>query len=94
MMDSADPQNGWEMKTVLTANYGPAPNDVYGKLYHFLVDLFKQFHGQLRNRSLSFQLHRQDAREIAAHLPGMKFARIDVCLSHSKTRFRVSSIHL
>lgn len=78
MMDSADPLGGWPLQAVLDTPAGPATNDLYGKLYHHLMHLFATFHAELAARPVSFQLHRADARHLAAHITDMKFARVEV----------------
>lgn len=39
MLDNADPLNGWSLNDVLEFPVGSATNDVYGKLYNYLLDL-------------------------------------------------------
>ncbi|RYP39103.1 hypothetical protein DL766_000559 [Monosporascus sp. MC13-8B] len=78
MMDDADPTSGWSMKSFLESGVGPAKNDVYGKLYHYLKHLFADFHGRLRSMPVTFDLLHVDARLLPGALVGQHFDRIDV----------------
>ncbi|KAI0185492.1 hypothetical protein EV127DRAFT_348191 [Xylaria flabelliformis] len=78
MMDSADPTDGWSMKTFLATKAGPAKNDVYGQLYHHLKRLFANFHRYLHSKPVSFELHHTDAQLLDKTLAGREFDRIEV----------------
>ncbi|KAI2768200.1 hypothetical protein F4815DRAFT_498186 [Daldinia loculata] len=76
MMDNADPTSGWSLKAFLEFNIGPTKNDTYGKLYHYLRQLFVEFHRRLRAFSVKFELLQADARSL--QLGEKRFDRIDV----------------
>ncbi|KAI3337490.1 hypothetical protein HD806DRAFT_543118 [Xylariaceae sp. AK1471] len=78
MMDNADPPAGWPVKSFLGFDIGPAKNDVYGKLYHYLKHLFADFHGRLRSLPVAFDLLHVDARFLPKSLAERRFDRIDV----------------
>ncbi|KAI1359481.1 hypothetical protein F5Y08DRAFT_349648 [Xylaria arbuscula] len=78
MMDSADPQDGWSMKTFLATKAGPAKRDTYGQLHHYLKRLFTEFHQSLRSKPISFELYHVDALFLGATLIGKNFDRIEV----------------
>ena len=80
MKDSADPFHGWNMAEVLRIPYGPAENDMYGKLFHFVKDLLSSFTRQVASRNIAFELFNTDAQELPKHLNNRKFARIEVRL--------------
>lgn len=42
------PLLGWSNKSFHEYSTGPAKNDVYGKLNHYLRDIFTQFHQRIR----------------------------------------------
>ena len=78
MMDSADPKDGWSMKTFMATKAGPAKQDANGQLHHYLKRLFMNFHQSLRSKPVSFQLHHVDAKILNKTLTGKKFDRIEV----------------
>ncbi|KAI0515446.1 hypothetical protein F5B22DRAFT_636473 [Xylaria bambusicola] len=78
MKDSADPIDGWSMKTVLETKAGPAKQDAYGQLYHYLRRLFVDFHQYLHSKPVAFELHHVDARGLDKTLAGREFDRIEV----------------
>ncbi|KAK5627367.1 hypothetical protein RRF57_003082 [Xylaria bambusicola] len=78
MMDSADPTDGWSMKTFLATKAGPAKQDAYGQLYHYLRRLFMDFHQYLRSKPVAFELHHVDARILDKTLAGREFDRIEI----------------
>lgn len=84
MLDNADPLTGWDMESIQAAYPRPATNDLYGKLYHYLLSLFVQFHRLLASRPVSVKLFQVDARSLPAHLESIKFDRVEVCLSFFK----------
>ncbi len=77
-MDSADPTSAWSMKSFLEFDIGPAKNDVYGKLYHYLKHLFANFHRRLRSSPVAFTLLHVDAQRLPMSLTEKGFDRIDV----------------
>ncbi|KAI1777963.1 hypothetical protein F4818DRAFT_456940 [Hypoxylon cercidicola] len=78
MVDNALPISGWSLKQILDVDIGPAKNDLYGKLYHYLRQLFADFHGRLRSLPAKFDFLHMDARVLPNHVGGMRFDRIDV----------------
>ncbi|KAI6080278.1 hypothetical protein F4821DRAFT_273945 [Hypoxylon rubiginosum] len=78
MMDNADPVSGWSLKLLLEFDAGPASNDVYGKLYHYLNSLFTGFHCPLRSGRIAFDIFHVDARLLPGSLANNHFDRIDV----------------
>jgi hypothetical protein len=82
MLDGADPRNGWDMKAVLHKAIGPATNDVYGRLHHYLMDLFVKFQKQVATRTIAFELYQLDAVHLHTYLQDYKFDRIEVGRHH------------
>ncbi|OCK75946.1 hypothetical protein K432DRAFT_419507 [Lepidopterella palustris CBS 459.81] len=78
MKDGADPFDGWSLAQVLETPSGPAKNDLYGKLFYYLRDLFTLFHRRLSSLDISFQLFQVDVRQLPRHVAGQRFARIEV----------------
>ncbi|KAI0005245.1 hypothetical protein F4779DRAFT_633541 [Xylariaceae sp. FL0662B] len=78
MLDNADPTSGWSVRSFLEFDAGPARNDVYGKLYHFLKHLFADFHCRLRSTQITFKILHVDARLLPKSLAEEHFDRIDV----------------
>ncbi|KAI1097627.1 hypothetical protein F4804DRAFT_159157 [Jackrogersella minutella] len=78
MMEDSDPTTEWPLKTVQEFDVGPAKNDTYGKLYHYLVRLFSDFHRRLRSLTVHFQVLHTDARVLPNHVSKRQFDRIDV----------------
>ncbi|KAI0111207.1 hypothetical protein GGR51DRAFT_569241 [Nemania sp. FL0031] len=78
MMDGADPTAGWSMRALAEFDAGPATNDVYGKLYFYLKDLFASFHRRIRYSPIIFELLHVDARVLPTSLAGRRFDRVDV----------------
>lgn len=56
-----------------------AKEDLYGKLYIYLHNVFQQFLDRLSKTEIVFELLNLDAIELHRALQGNKFARIDVC---------------
>ncbi|KAK5122415.1 hypothetical protein LTR85_003999 [Meristemomyces frigidus] len=77
MKDSADPLDGWALEDVLRVDTGPATNDVYGKLFYYLKELFSSFHGRLSALKVSFELSNHAAEELHNNLKTGAFARIE-----------------
>ncbi|KAI8961484.1 hypothetical protein F5Y11DRAFT_326332 [Daldinia sp. FL1419] len=77
MMDSSDPTSGWSLESFLKLDIGPARHDIYGKLHHYLRQLFASFHYRLRSLPVVFEFLRVDARSLHKHTE-TKFDRIDV----------------
>ncbi|KAI0146914.1 hypothetical protein GGR57DRAFT_494186 [Xylariaceae sp. FL1272] len=78
MMDSADPLDGWSIKTVLATKAGPAKNDAYGQLYYYLKRVFTRFHSRLRSNAISCELYHVNAQTLDKTLAGRHFDRIEV----------------
>ncbi|KAI0108740.1 hypothetical protein F4776DRAFT_643594 [Hypoxylon sp. NC0597] len=77
LIEDADPTSEWPMKPIANFDIGPARNDVYGKLYHYLRQLFVDFLRQLRSLPVKFEFLRLDARILRDQLSGKHFDRID-----------------
>ncbi|OTA53809.1 hypothetical protein K449DRAFT_339298 [Hypoxylon sp. EC38] len=87
-----DPTLEWPMKPAADFNIGPAKNDTYGKLYHYLQQLFVDFHARLRSLPVRFENIHCGLQDLADHLDGRHFDRIDarnladsICLGVNKT---------
>ncbi|KAI2631779.1 hypothetical protein GGS21DRAFT_491683 [Xylaria nigripes] len=79
MLCNTDPRSGWSMKSFLDLNIGPAKNDVFGKLHHYLKHLFGCFHRQLRSEvPIEFELLHLNAFDLPQSLHPKRFDRIDV----------------
>ncbi|KAF2967727.1 hypothetical protein GQX73_g5860 [Xylaria multiplex] len=78
MMDSADPSDGWSIKTFLATKAGPAKKDMYGQLHHYLKRLFTKFHCYLHSKPVSFELQHVYAQVLEETLAGKKFDRIEI----------------
>ncbi|RWA06465.1 hypothetical protein EKO27_g8646 [Xylaria grammica] len=78
MMDSADPTDGWSIKTFLATKAGPAKKDTYGQLHHYLKRLFLSFHHYLHSKPVFFELHHVNAEVLDTTLIGREFDRIEV----------------
>ncbi|KAI0838466.1 hypothetical protein F5Y06DRAFT_303779 [Hypoxylon sp. FL0890] len=77
LVEDADPTLEWPMKATLEFNIGPAKNDVYGKLYYYLRQLFVDFHRELRSRPIKFEHLQTDVRSLPNHVSEKRFDRID-----------------
>ncbi|KAI3324399.1 hypothetical protein HD806DRAFT_522187 [Xylariaceae sp. AK1471] len=75
--DKADPLSGWRIDEV---NQTPshAAEDLYGRLFIYLREVFDKFLRRLVTGNLHFELHNVDARELSKHLDAKKYARIEV----------------
>lgn len=78
MMDSADPLSGWSYTEVLSASVGPAPNDIYGKLYHHVKSLLARFYRRVVDTGVEFHLSNVDAVDLSTHTSHLSFARIEL----------------
>ncbi|KAI1807483.1 hypothetical protein F4811DRAFT_574433 [Daldinia bambusicola] len=78
MMDDSDPTCGWLLNSFLGLKVGPAKNDIYGKLYFYLRQLFMDFHHRLRTLPVNFNLLQVDAKLLHSHLDEKRFDRIDM----------------
>ncbi|KIW22047.1 hypothetical protein, variant [Cladophialophora immunda] len=92
MMDSADPFDGWDLRSVLQRSYGSATNDMYGKLFNHLRDLLSSFARQAASRKMAFELFNADVNDLPRQLGSRQFARIGVmvermCCRHSADQF-------
>lgn len=77
-MDSADPFDGWNAGVALQSSYGPATNDIYGKLFNHLKDLLSSFIRQAASRRIAFELFNVDVNDLPRQLGSRQFARIEV----------------
>lgn len=87
MMDSADPFDGWDLGYVLQSSYGPAVNDMYGKLFNHLKDLLSSFIRQTASRRIAFELFNMDVNDLPRQLSGRQFARIEVMVGRMFWRY-------
>ncbi|KAI5866987.1 hypothetical protein GGS23DRAFT_299667 [Durotheca rogersii] len=78
MKDDADPISGWDIAEVMKVRYGPATNDIYGKICSFIRDVLLRFHQRLKNLDLSFELFNVDARDLSNYTGSRLFDRIEV----------------
>lgn len=78
LRDNADPTDGWPIIEVQNVSTGAATNDMYGKLYLYLKELFIRFHKRLSTLNVSFQLHNVDAGNLEETLGANGFDRIEV----------------
>ncbi|KAI1287182.1 hypothetical protein F5Y03DRAFT_405643 [Xylaria venustula] len=78
MRDSADPLDGWSIKTILATKAGPAKKDAYGQLYYYLKRVFTNFHSRLRSNAVSLELYHVNAQTLDKTLTGRHFDRIEV----------------
>lgn len=85
MKDSADPLDGWAFADVSGSSYGPATNDIYGKLYSYLRKLFTEFCRRLVSLSVDLRLFNTDARQLKDYLEEGTFARVEVGICSCKT---------
>lgn len=67
------------MKKVLSSNpYDVPQNDLYGRLYFYIVDKMKQFVALAKTGRIHFHLFNQDAKDLLPTLKSTSFDRIDV----------------
>lgn len=60
---SSNPLYGWPMKKVLIGNpYKVPANDLYGRLFFYIVDKMKTFVNCLKTKKLFIHLYDEDAR--------------------------------
>lgn len=77
MKDSADPLEGWAYTDMLG---GPATNDIYGRLFSFLMKLLSDFYRRLKSLHVDFQMFNVDAQKLDLYLQGGTFARVEVSI--------------
>lgn len=83
MDDRSDPLNGWPIQEVVRVQT-IATEDIYGKLYVYLRDLFERFLSRLAQMEVNFELRSAHPTELLRIFQVNKFARIDVCdLGHA-----------
>lgn len=78
MQDSADPLHGWSSKDVADCSSGPANADIYGKLFYHVGAMLRAFLLRLSDLQVSFALFQMDACDLAEHMEGSSFSRIEV----------------
>lgn len=78
MMDGADPRNGWSAEEVGETSSGAASNDIYGKLYRFILREIQRFEKRISTLELSLEMLQVDALSLPKHLQGQLFSRIEV----------------
>ena len=67
------------MKRVLSSNpYDVPANDLYGRLYFYIVDKMTEFVALIKTKKLKFHMFCADAKDLMPKLRGIKFDRIDV----------------
>lgn len=83
---NADPRQGYHLHKILHSEIGLAPEeDVYGRLYFFLLSMLKQLHKTIRRHSVRFMVFGSDTmnlpKQLAAHLdPIQRFDRIEASI--------------
>lgn len=92
MDDKADPLNGWPIREVARVQT-MAKEDLYGKLYLYLQDVFQKFLDRLARVGIDFELLNMDAIELPANLQKNKYARVEVC-NHKAVRFSIKVTNL
>lgn len=75
----ANPMYSWNPTDVLGADAGPAVNDVYGKLYAYLLTIFRAFYRHLSVLSINVDMLCADVSELPLYINERRFARIEVC---------------
>lgn len=81
----ADPLRGWDLATINRNEIGGAHNDIYGKLFYYVRDLFKRFILKLRTVNVNFHILPYSGYELAQETD-LKFDRIEVSLSLSRNK--------
>lgn len=81
--DSADPLDGWHHVDLYQTPYGPASNDMYGKLYSHVRSILLDFHKRLSSTTTEFRLLSVDAQALDKYLDDETFARVEVSLPQS-----------
>ncbi|KAK8038412.1 hypothetical protein PG994_015179, partial [Apiospora phragmitis] len=76
MKDSADPLEGWPVADVRRSS-GAAENDIYVKLYYYVLDLLTSVHRLLGKLKISFELFNTDAQELTKYCKDVQFDRIE-----------------
>jgi hypothetical protein len=76
--DTADPLDGWERLEVLSINCGPASQDLYGKLYYYLKDMFRGFREQVLSRKVSFEVLNMNPQKLRLELELATYDRVEV----------------
>ncbi|KAK5698990.1 hypothetical protein LTR97_006639 [Elasticomyces elasticus] len=79
MRDYAQDFEGWDLAEVLRKDSGLASNDLYGKIFFGVRDVFRQFRGVLSSRPSAFILTNMQAMSLLDHTPNNTFARIEYC---------------
>jgi hypothetical protein len=76
----SNPLNGWPRKKVLASNpYNVPENDLYGRLYFYIVDRMKAFVKLVQSKRIFFKVTSENAVDLMKQMSGKaKFDRIDV----------------
>lgn len=82
LCDRADPLAGWDIREV-DRIITPAREDLYGKLFVYLYDMFNNFQNRLGIINISFELYSLDVRDLSKYLETDRYSRIEVCFLHS-----------
>jgi hypothetical protein len=75
--DMANPLDGWDLQEVMAVNNGPAVNDIFGKLHHYVKDKLSQFLGRLATQDFAFHFSHIEASELPKLLGDQRFDRIE-----------------
>ncbi|KAK8900825.1 hypothetical protein QC760_010589 [Botrytis cinerea] len=82
LCDRADPLAGWDIREV-DRIITPAREDLYGKLFVYLYDMFNNFQNRLGIINISFELYSLDVRDLSKYLETDRYSRVEVCFLHS-----------
>lgn len=82
---SSDPLHGWDLPQVLGTRSGGATNDIYGKLYYYLKNVFASFHRVLSSRKTHLHLLQSPTEDLAKCLQKGTFARVEICSDAART---------
>jgi hypothetical protein len=78
MESDMGPLDGWCRDDVASTSAGPASNDLYGLLYHYLRNIFSGFRQRVSENPFQFQLPNIEAKELRNNVDGLQFDRIEV----------------
>ncbi|KAM0126323.1 hypothetical protein ACHAO1_010135 [Botrytis cinerea] len=77
LCDRADPLAGWNIWEV-DCTITPAKEDLYGKLFVYLYDMFNDFQTRLSTININFELYSLDIRDLPKYLEKDRYTRIEV----------------
>lgn len=77
MDDTSDPLSSWPIFDVIRTR-SVAQEDLYGKLFLYLREVFTVFIRRLRTLAVTFELHCVDAIELPRSLKENEYDRIEV----------------